>query len=298
MRNLLIDGIDVYATYGIFITYGCYNNLISYPALKKPILVNNWAEEDGEDVDLTSMVLDHKEFDLSFATQQQDKVFVFIQMLSAKTYHEFNFGDLNRVYTLRLLSQPNKKMYSRSEIFSLRFADDYPMRRRVSGVPSSDMVSQRGYVLDDVDMSRYGVYVLDGSDAEIMKVPDVKINITDNMVLNDALKYHSKNVQLPCLMLAKNIDEFWHNYEALLFALTQDDARSLYYDKLDEEYSCYYNNSKVVKFRIADRVWCQFTMSLTFTSFGVPIIDDAILSSENGSGVITEQGKYFINLNV
>ncbi|MEG2282374.1 MAG: hypothetical protein RSB93_04020, partial [Rikenellaceae bacterium] len=117
MRNLLIDGIDVYATYGIFITYGCYNNLISYPALKKPILVNNWAEEDGEDVDLTSMVLDHKEFDLSFATQQQDKVFVFIQMLSAKTYHEFNFGDLNRVYTLRLLSQPNKKMYSRSEIF-------------------------------------------------------------------------------------------------------------------------------------------------------------------------------------
>lgn len=298
MKNLLIDNIDVYAAYGIFMTDGCYNNLISYPPLKKPVLINDWAEEDGEDTDLTSVTLMPKEFELSFATQQQDKVSEFMQMLSGKTYHEFSFGDLNRIYSLRLVGQPSKKMYAKSETFSLRFADDFPMKGRVEGIPVSNMVSQRGYVLDDVDLSAYGVYVLDGSDAEILKLPEVKKNILINSPLDDALKYHAKSVQLQCLMLAKNIDEFWRNYDALLFALTQDDTRNLYYTKLGEEYSCYYNSSSVNKFSITDRVWCQFTLSLTFTSFGVSTINDIILSSENGAGIITEQGNYFINLNV
>lgn len=297
MKRLLIDDIDVYAAYGIFITDGCYNNLISYPSLKKPVLVNDWAEEDGEDIDLTAVVLDPKEFELSFATQQQDQVGAFMQMLSAMTYHEFRFEDLNRVYTLRLAGQSSKKMYVCSETFSLRFADDYPMSRRVEGVPSSEMVSQRGYVLDDVDLSAYGVYVLDGSDAEILKIPEVKKNMIVNSPLNDALKYRVKTVQLPCLMLAKNLDEFWRNYDALLFALTQDDTRNLYYDKLGEEFSCYYTSANVSKFLVTNRVWCQFTLSLTFTSFGVSTVDDMLLSTEDGAAVITEQGNYLINLN-
>ena len=61
-----MDGVDVYATYGAFVVQDGYKGLVQWPALKEPDS-NDWAEEDGIEVDLSAPVLDAKEVRLEMA---------------------------------------------------------------------------------------------------------------------------------------------------------------------------------------------------------------------------------------
>ena len=63
--KLIINGIDAYVRYGVFVEQYGYKALVQYPALKS-VESNNWPEEDGIEADLSSPVLDTKSFNISF----------------------------------------------------------------------------------------------------------------------------------------------------------------------------------------------------------------------------------------
>ena len=156
---------------------------------------------------------------------------------------------------------------------------------------------------------------MEGSEAQILKAPAVKKNMlrnlsTQNGAIYDGKQvvYQHKEVALNCCLIAKNLTEFWRNYNAFLHDLikvveidegegvkVQTAERSLFVESTYEEYPCYYKSSKVSLFSPDDQVWCVFTLTLVFTAFRVGG-DEYLLASEAGELIVTEDGEFYIDL--
>jgi hypothetical protein len=301
--NFYIDDLGAYALYGVFITDGGYKDLVAYPSLKS-VESNEWAEEDGEEFDLSAPVLGSRELSIRFACRGENEQFgAFVELLSNGAYHDFNFKEIGKTYRLRLVSQPNLSQVSTLGTFSLRFADDFPLSGYSYLAPQSGIVSQRGYELDERDLSEYGVYILQGSETEIQKSPAVKKNLLQDINSQagaiydgELVTFQTKEVKLNCLMRANTMSEFWRNYNALLFDLVRPEERRLYLDSTRYEYPCFYKSCSVSDFVPSDKIWFSFSLILVFTSFRVNG-EELLLASENDELIITEDKSYFaINL--
>jgi hypothetical protein len=294
--NFYIDNLDVYTLYSIFVTEGSYENLIAFPPLK-PVESNEWPEEDGEEFDLSAPVLDTRELSVNFACLGGNERFEgFIELLSDGAYHNFNFVEIGKTYRLRLVSQPDMSQVFTLGVFSLRFADDFPLSGYSYLAPQSNIVPKQGYELDGRDFSEYGVYVLQGSKTEIQKSPVVKKNLLQNINNRSGAVYdgefvtfQTKEVKLECLMRASTMSEFWRNCNALLFDLARPEERILYVDSIWYEYPCFYKNCSVSDFVPLGKIWFRFSLVLVFTSFRVDG-EEFLLASEDGKLIITEDG--------
>lgn len=301
-NNLYIGGKDAYSEYGVFITEGGYDGLVAFPSLKT-IDSNDWAEEDGIEPDLSSPVLDTREMDIKFAYHGSDaNMGAFIELLSDMAYHTFDFREIDKSYKLRLVSQSKLSYIRTLGLFTLRFADDFPLDGYTYEEPVSSLNISDGYELDDRDFSEYGIRVLEGSEAEIQKSPAVKKNLLQNIASRSGAIYdgeyvtfQTKEVKLSCLMRAATLQEFWRNYHAFLYDLTRPDERRLYVNATGYEYPCHYKSCSVEKFFPKDKIWFQFSVVLVFTSFRIDG-DEFLLASEDGIIIITEDGEYAINL--
>ena len=297
-----IDGKDAYNEFGIFIAEGGYNELLSYAPLKAGES-NDWPEEDGQEFDLSAPALDTRELVLKFAAHRVQRVGAFVELLSDHAYHTFDFRSIGRTYKLRLASQSALNLAGRLETFSLKFDNDFPLPDNYTYVePQSDLVAQSGYELDARSLAEYGVYILKGSDAEIQKSPAVKKNLLQNLkgqhgatYDGEVVAFQTKEVKLSCLMRAKTMDEFWRNYNALLYDLIRPGERSLYVDNTGYEYPCYYKSCSTTQFHPVGRIWFQFNLTLVFTSFRVGD-DEYLLASEDGEWVMSEDGVFAIDL--
>lgn len=254
-----VDDVD----FEISVLDGGLNDIVSFPNLKD-VTKTDWAEHDGIEVDLSDPKLDSKKLKVKFLGD----VSKLLESISNGAYHTFEFS-IGR-WMLRLVSCSELN----DNIFSLEFADDFPLNDYSYLAPSSNMISQRGYELDGIDLSNYGVAVLDGSDDEILKLPAVKPNLTVNVknksgVIYDSkiVKFKEKDVKLKCLMLAKDLTEFWTNYNALLYNLSKPELRSFYFQGYD--YDCYYKSQSVSEFSTIGKIWCKFELSIVFTKLGV-----------------------------
>jgi phage pi2 protein 07 len=269
-----VDGIDVFSLYGIIVLEDGFNGIMSYPPIKEPY-TNEWWEQDGVEVDLSEPVLDVNEFEMNFgAIGDKSNFGAFIEILSDGVYHEFVFEELF-TKSLRLV---DNKIYNGTvknlRTFSLTFSDDFVLSEYSYVGPTSTLISQRGYEIDDIDFSNYGVAILEGSDAEILKSPAVKKNLMiesrykkDVIYDSEKVVFQPKEVKLKCLMLAKTMNEFITNYNALLFDLTRPGERELYFSKTDDVYLFYYKNSVVSKFSPIGKIWFQFDLNFVFLSF-------------------------------
>lgn len=271
--KLYIDGRDVYSLYGVYVTEGGYNGLIAFPTLKN-FDSNDWAEEDGIEVDLSSPALASKEFTIKFAATDESKISSFVALLADKAYHVFIFAEIERILTLRLVSQPNMTIAMNMGIFELRFSDDFPIRNYNYTAPVSRLVPNTGYTIDGVDTSEYGMHILEGSKAEVLKSPAVKKNLTCDVSRENGVSYddmivafQQKDVKLNCLMRAENLTEFWRNYYALLYNLVLPGERLLNTDYTNCEYPCYYKSCNVVSFAPKGKIWFEFRLTLVFTAF-------------------------------
>ena len=302
--KLYIDGKDAYSLYQVFITDNGYKDLVAFPPLKS-VESNNWAEEDGEEFDLSAPVLDTRELSIKFSFHGNYARFgTFIELLSDRAYHDFNFTEIGKTYRLRLVSQPDMLQISTLGIFSLRFADDFPLSEYSYVAPSANIVPQQGYEIDGRDLSEYGVYVLKGGEAEIQKLPTVKKNLLQNIKTNsgaiydgELVNFQTKDVKLNCLMRANNLSEFWRNYNAFLYDLVRPGERQLYVDATCCEYPCYYKSCSVTEFSPIGKIWFQFSLALVFTSFRV-LGEEFLLASEDDFLIITEDDDYAINLSI
>lgn len=300
--RLYIDGYDAYSEYGVFVTEGGYNELMGYAPLKS-VPSNNWQEEDGVEFDLSAPVLDSRELSINFAAHGSNyELGRFMEMLSDKAYHWFELKNMNRKYRLRLMSESNLALNPKFGIFTLRFADDFPLSDYKYVAPQSDIIPIQGYEIDGIDMSQYGVRILEGSLTEIEKSPAVKNNLLRNIKSKsgaiydgEVVAFETKDVNINCLMRANTLSEFWQNYDALLFDLIRPEERKLYVDQTGYEYPCCYKSCSVSNFIAVDKIWLEFSLALTFTSFRTEG-DQYILASEEELLIITENDDYLIDM--
>ena len=307
--KLFIDGLDAFSEYGIFVEQYGYKALVQMPSFKK-LSSTEWPEYDGEEVDLSAPLLDSKTFCITDILSASD----LFEVLSDGSYHIFDFAELGKSYKLRLLTNPALSAKIQLGKITLNFADDFPP---VYPTDETDIESlneyntllnqapyatapagfkQNGYEMDDVDFSHFGVYVLDGTDRNIQKAPNVrenlKVDVTNRPGVSydgESVFYKAKDVAIKLFIYADNIAQFWERWYALFTALLKPELRKLYNDNSLEEYNCYYKSNAVTRFDIRrnGRVWCEFTVTLTFPD-SRPDGNYCVLATEDKEVVITE----------
>jgi hypothetical protein len=273
--KLFIDGLDAYTQFGVYVTEGGYNDLVAYPDLKN-IQSNDWPEENGIEPDLASPVLDSKTFSVKFALcGGYAHMKALIDSLSDEAYHVFNFAEIGRTYNLRLISQSGISIAGDLRVFSLSFADDFPLSGYSYLAPDTTIPQSTSYKIDEVNLTAYGVIVLAGTLSEIEKIPDVKRNLYVNIESqpgatydNGIVRFKSKEVTLKCLLRATTLTQLWRNYNALLYDLTRPGERKLYASGTGLEYPFYYKSSSVKSFFPTDKIWLEFDLTLIVTGLG------------------------------
>ena len=272
--RLYIDGKDIYAEYGVYVVQGGWNELIAYPPLKA-VDNNDWQEEDGIEADLSAPVLDTREIQLKVAfTELDSRFFALMRHLSDGAYHTFDCRYIERTYKLRLVAQPNLAVAHALGTTTLKFADDFPLQDYTYKKPASNMAAYNDYAFDGVKFTDYGVRVLKGTLDEVKKTPTVKTNLLRNIctqagALYDGknVTYKSKDVKINCLMRADTLDELWRTYDALLYDLIRPNERKLWVKELNKNFPFYYKSCQVTEFYPTDKIWLQFVLTVTFTTF-------------------------------
>jgi len=303
INRLFIDGRDAYLQYGVYVVSGGWNELVAYPPLKS-VDSNDWQEEDGIEADLSEPMLDTHEVSVKFAFGGLFSRFcAFIEVLSDGAYHVFDCAHIQRKYKLRMTQHPNLEIAKQLGTATIKFADDFPLNGYEYIEPSSGVIASDDYLLDERPLTDYGCRVLQGSLAEVMKTPNVKENLLRNIktetgVIYDGktVTFKTKDVKLSCLMRADTLTELWRNYDALLYDLIQPEERLLYVSELEHEFPCHYKSCSVSDFYPDEKIWLQFTLTLTFTGSFRLDDDDFVLASEDSIIVFTEDGENAIEM--
>lgn len=301
--RLYIDGNDAYTEYGVYVVKGGWNELIAYPPLKS-VESNDWQEMDGIEADLSAPMLDTREIQLKVAFAGLDsRFFTLMELLSDESYHVFECAYIKRTYRLRLVSQPNLAAAKVIGTATLKFADDFPLSDYTYKKPASNVAAYDDYTFDSVNFTTYGVRVLKGTLDEVMKTPTVKTNLLRNIstqagALYDGknVSYKSKDVKINCLMRADTLEELWRNYDALLYDLIRPNERKLWVDELGQEFLFYYKSCQVTEFYPTDKIWLQFTLTVTFTSVLRIGDGDVVLASEDKIIIFTQDDENAIDV--
>lgn len=299
--RLYIDGKDAYTEYGIYVVDGGWNELIAYPPLK-PVETNDWQEIDGIEADLSNPVLDSREVAVKIAVSGLFSSFnALLSVLSDGAYHNFECAYIHRRYKLRLVALPNLSVTQSLGVAILKFADDFPMQGYKYHPPKSNIDANYEYAFDGTPFSDYGVHILKGTHDEVIRKPDVKLNLLRNIETKagaiydgKGVTYKGKDVKIFCLLRAETLDELWRNYDALLYNLIRPNERTLDIDEY--KYPFYYKSCQVSDFYPDGKIWLQFTITVAFTkNYEISEIE-AVLASEDGEIVITEDEELAIDL--
>jgi len=138
--------------------------------------------------------------------------------------------------------------------------------------PLSTVTPYTGYKVDGKELSDYGVVMLEGTNASILKAGTLKKNQTVNVKSQHGATYdggrvklQSNDVTLKCGLRATDLQEFWRNYNALIYDLTRENERTLEVASLGTTNKFYYKSATVEQFFPDDTVWCIFSLNLVFT---------------------------------
>lgn len=301
--RLYIDGNDAFSSYGVYVVEGGWNELIAFAPLKS-VESNDWQEEDGIEADLSAPVLNTREVQLKVAFSGLfSRFFTLLELLSDGAYHTFECAYIGRTYRLRLVSQPNLSAARTLGTATLKLADDFPLSGYTYVAPESSVRPYGDYTFDDVRLTDYGVRVLEGTLDEVRKSPNVKKNLLRNIDTQTGavydgrnVTYSKKDVKVYCLMRAETLTELWRNYDALLYDLIRPGEHTLGVDDLEQEFSFYYKSCSVSEFYPDDKIWLEFTLTLTFTGDCRISEDDMVLATEDPIIVYTEDGGYAIEV--
>ena len=319
--RLFIDNKDAFTYFGVFVERWGYKALIQMPPFKNPDSTE-WEEYDGAEYDLEDPVLDSKTFQMQFCVTNVTMVSDLFFLLSDRSYHIFNFVELGRSFKLRL--SQNSTISSKVSLgkFTISLVDDFPPIRYQAGM-SNAILNQDfprvlnvqpyetsvikmnvGYDLDDVDFGRMGVNILDGTNQNILKSPNVRENLKVSIKGRSGVEYDDENVfykardvQMKVLIHASDITDFWHRYDSLFTILIQPETRSLLSWEVAMEYECFYKSCQITKFDILNNghVWCEFALTLTFVA-DRPVETEWLLASEDMEWILTEEDENFVLL--
>lgn len=276
--RIIVDGVDTFARFGVFVLETGLNDLLSYPPLK-PVEANDWHEQEGIDADLSAPRLNGREVTIKIgatgelgAPQTIAKLEAFLAFLRQSVYRVFRFAFLGgREYTLRLVGEPNLTIAQALGFVTLKFADDYPLKDYTYRAPISIVPRSYDYVIDGWTFTDYGARVTEGTLAEFARRADIKTGLTRNIstahgVIGDALgavRQKSKEVKMRLHFRTETLDDLWRDYDALLYDLTRPGARTIrVVDLGNRSYQAYYKSAQVTAFFPDDRPWLDTTITL------------------------------------
>jgi len=176
---LNIDGIDVQVTYGVYLLEGYCSEVLRYPSLKQPE-INDWHEEDGIEVDLVNPTLEAKELSLSFFAKSKSGMHDFIGILTTGSVHQFSFTELGVTLSLRVSGVANTSIVGQTINFELQLSEDLPGKDYIYLAPTSS-AQDEGYKIDALNIAKYGLIFLQGTQAAIAKPAAPKQNLTVNL---------------------------------------------------------------------------------------------------------------------
>lgn len=295
-----IDGVDVYAQYGAYLL-GC-EGLFGWPELKATEVVV-WPDDEGVDINLSQSCVASRKFEISFRVKDVKAVefLDFIFSTQAKVYDIPSLG-INKA--LRLVGCSEISVIRKLGVVTLTLTNDKPLQEYKYIEPATSIKNEhhKGVLeIDGRDITTYGCVVLAGTTSAMNAYPSVgevlavDINgINGERVDSDApLVKMGRDVTIHLLLRAKDMVEFWRNYNALLYDLIRAGERSVEYIG-GISFQAYYQGQKIEDISPprcgGDGVWVKFCLTLTTLS---PFY---ILSTEDWEVVIDETATYYIRL--
>lgn len=207
---LTINGIDIKARYGAFLTKGSYASMLVYPKLKN-IVSNDWFEEDATEVDMSGCTFDTRSFALTFAVSGAGKWSEFQSFLRSSWEHVLADSGLGISFRLRFVSTGSfqSNVDGTLAFVSVQYCDD-----ALEGFLDFHAAVSYG--------GAFGIRFLTGLDevrkmgkpkqALVRTIADKDGNVADT---GGTIKLSSRSVQLGGVMRASSAAMFRENYFAL-----------------------------------------------------------------------------------
>lgn len=261
---MIVDGVNILTQYGAVMSEDSIDNIVSYPSLKSPE-TNDWAEETGIEVDLSSPLLDKKSVEISMLCNSSS-VNDFVDFLRLKTYRIYEFSELGCTYKLRFSGISNFKYTDTKSSFILRLIDDLPLFNYVSSAPSLNAVDY-GFMIDGTNINTFGVNIIEGTLDSLNGFSNIKNRLEiDNKLISGVKVFETEQffseytAKLKCFM-KQDVADFWIGYNGLLHTLIQPNLRTLVVN--GSTYKFYYKSSKVVFFNvIKGKIFCEFEIEI------------------------------------
>lgn len=259
-----INTIDIQATYHTYLLEGNYKDLLCFPPLKK-LNSNDWAEYYGKEYDTDDPQLDTLSISLSFVTKS-NQYDVFITFLSAQTYNDFHFEELNKSFQLRFVGVRKAKKEQGYITYEATFANDTPLQGYTYIAPN-DTLPPSDFTIDNIDLSKYGIYLLEENESNLLKNYEVKEHLTTNSSTIAGVQYaeypnvfKERTIELLCYM-KQPINRFWKLYEALLYNLSLRGERTI--NAFGSTFKTIYQKANVKEVILTkDTLRVEFTISL------------------------------------
>ena len=279
--NLIIDNVDVWTTYGAWLTDQSVNGVLSWPASKKVDTVS-WAESVYQQADLSELKLAGKTAKVDFAMRgEPTAVADFASFLAASVTRTWNIASLGRTYAMRYIGSASVNADTSRQTFSVTVGLDSPLAGYTYAAPVSHIASVDEYSLDGTRLSNYGVRVLYGTLDSTARPDSVKELLSRDISTIDGITYDTGgtnhaaagDIVLQCAMIETTLAALWRNYDALLYDLVKRDTtatydtdfcrRSLYSYNLDKTFNCYYKSQSVSGFYPkGNKIWLIFNLTL------------------------------------
>lgn len=261
-----IDGKDIYIQFGVIITQGGYNDFLTFPAIQEPDKTD-WAEENGIEVDLSEVILQPREINVSFAVIAGQNWRGFYEMLAVPGYRKIEIPALEKSWTLRVVEMPAFEDFFDGSLFEIKFIEDIPARVTSYPAANTDIGLPCVLSLDGKTLDKYGIVVEAGL-SELQRRPNLKHALTRTSSLVNGqvydtrfVRFAEKEVTFNCCFISIQIVDFWQLYNAFFGDLTKPGLRTL--SLYEKSYEAYYRKSGNFDLIInPGEVFCHFDVTL------------------------------------
>jgi hypothetical protein len=284
--QIIINGVDIKNAFGIVLLEGSAESLVQFPASRPPAY-NDWQEEDGIEVDLSTPTFEPRQVNLRFATcRTTANVPAFINALTTQSQLTTSIPEVGVTRTLRfvectsLTGVPGK--LRRLEIL---FIEDKPLLNYEYITPSTSLNRIEKYFLstgafNNKPLKNYNIIVLEGTDEQLEKTSGVKAALsTSSRKLNGQqydyaapVKFKEKTASIKLLMITGTTQEFSQKIDAFFFDLMRPGIKTLLRESTGVQYKFFYAGCRVRKVSTYNMtqqntgVWCEMDVDIIITN--------------------------------
>lgn len=263
---MLINGLNTITTWNAYLLDGSLKALIQYPKLK-PLLKNDWAEEDGLEIDRTNPVLDKGIVILSYLIDETD-IDTFITYLKNNSSLQHYSLELSWGFTLRFMKATKINKEQGKFTLDVHLISNLPQYNIQEPVYSG---IDYGWSINTYNFSKFGIIPLDGSLGSLENTYISRKRLIHNSrftngvtVLDTSVKKKQEyTVTLKLLMIHTSTTTFKNNWLRFIGQLRRDDGGTGQIIANGNTYDFYYKYSKVVSLEIMNgTIYCEFNVNL------------------------------------